>query len=128
MSNPSPGTGMKSVVAAWVTPSRRVPERRPVMRAVDAAVARGLGALDLAAILAAGMAWGAIGCATCATALGAAATGWDPAGIITRPCALILTGKITAKLARRIGRTMVPTWRPCQTGLALIDKDAPQTP
>jgi hypothetical protein len=124
MSNPSPGTGMKSVVVASVTPSRRILAPRPVTRA---AVAGGLGALDLTAILAAGMAWDTIGWAACVTALGAAAARCDAAGIITRPCASILTGKIMAKLARRIGRTMVPTWRPYLTGLSLSSKDAPPT-
>jgi hypothetical protein len=76
-----------------------------VGRAVGATVTLGLGVLVLTTILADGAARGA----TCATTLGAAATEWDAAGIITRPCACTLIGRITAKLARRIGRTMVPT-------------------
>src|SRR6266481_3173903 len=73
----------------------------------------------LTTILAVGIARETIGGAACAIALGAAATAWDAAGIIARPCACILIGKIAAKLARRIGRTMVPTWRPCVAGLYL---------
>ena len=97
MSNPSPGTGIKSAVVASLALSRRIPARRLLIRATGAALARSLGAADLTATLAGGI------------ALGAAATEWDAAGIIIRPCAFTLTGKIKARLARIIGLAMVPT-------------------
>src|SRR6266850_3750705 len=98
-----------------------VPPALLVTRTVEVALGRGCVAAVPRGIRLITTALAAAGCAAWATILGAAATECDDAGIIARPCACILIGRIAAKLASRIGRTIVPTWRPCLTGLSLIN-------